>query len=241
MPRAGVGVALDEEQAALGAVGEALAHVPAHPLAAGVAGLQHLDVAAQGALAHPVLRAAEDAHAHALDREGGQAAARGRAVGEGQVDHRVVGQLPHRPGRAVAGAVGAGPAAGRGPSRCRRASPLTPVTERASSPARSVPRLRSAAVVSSSSTASATPAASRSAATSGARWGGGGLKGRKKRGPAAGAVMSWSRVGRQEPAQVEALVVGHLHQAVGLPDQVLHPLAPISPARARRASPISTK
>ena len=113
--RAGVGVALDQEQAALGAVGEALAHVAADPLAARVLRLQHLDLAAEGALADAVLRAAEDPDAHALQGERRQAAAGRRALGEREVHERrrcpLPLPLPWSHGRAVAGGV-AGAVAG---------------------------------------------------------------------------------------------------------------------------------
>ena len=87
-----VGRALDEEAAALGAVGERLADRAVEPLALGALALEDRDRAAEHRLADAVLGAALDADRDAVGVEGAEALAGDRAAVELEAgEHVVVG------------------------------------------------------------------------------------------------------------------------------------------------------
>ena len=101
-----VGRALDEEAAALGAVGEGLADRAVDALALGALALQDRDGAAQHRLADAVLGAALDADGDALGVEGAEALAGDRAAVELELGELVVlGRPPGRRRRSAARAI----------------------------------------------------------------------------------------------------------------------------------------
>ena len=139
-----VGVALHEQAAALGAVGERLADRAVHPPAEAVRALHDRHLAAVHGLRHAVLGAALHRDVHAVDVEGAEALAADRAAVEGQRGQRAaVGRRPvledararDRPGelRAEHAVVGVGRARpsrarARGRARRRRRAPRSAPT-----------------------------------------------------------------------------------------------------------------